>query len=249
MPRSRSVRLECLVQLVFGHERAPGGGLDFSWISLDSLVRNETFQWVTRLEARLIFAPRWSAAPGREKAFHNVRTLIVHARSIALILIFRKESLRPENVCFLECGVSGARHYRRDPLRNAERADVGRDSLALRRFRPTGFRRNLPNSAASNPRPAGFRSVSSIQVLSGARSGPWVRAAAAAAMRRLRPGDDCDRGRAIRRPDGGAGVAVAGAGFSSRRVGGPDQDFRGRLAHGERRAAQDPARRPVALAG
>ena len=41
------------------------------WISLDSLVRIETYQWVTRLEAALIFPCASSAAlsgPGLEPA-------------------------------------------------------------------------------------------------------------------------------------------------------------------------------------
>ena len=40
-----------------------------SWISLDSLVRIETFQWVTRLEAGKLYSRAFSlafAAPGRE---------------------------------------------------------------------------------------------------------------------------------------------------------------------------------------
>jgi hypothetical protein len=43
-----------------------------SWISLDSLVRVQTFQWVTRLEAGKIFSRAFSLAfeaPERELAF------------------------------------------------------------------------------------------------------------------------------------------------------------------------------------
>ena len=67
-------------------------------------------------------------------------------------------------------------------------------------------------------------------------------------MRGLRPGDNGDRGRSVRRPDRGAGIAAAGARRPSGRISGPNENRRRRLAHGKRDAAQLPARRPVALA-
>ena len=47
---------------------------------------------------------------------------------------------------------------------------------------------------------------------------------------------------------GRAGIAIAGAGRPSGRIGGPDENGGRRLADGKRYAAQLPARRPVALA-
>jgi hypothetical protein len=44
-------------------------GVGFPWISLDSLVRIVTFQWVTRLGAGINFPPAFSlafAAPGQD---------------------------------------------------------------------------------------------------------------------------------------------------------------------------------------
>src|ERR1700720_3820777 len=42
--------------------RPPRMSVGFPWISLDSLVRIETFQWVTRLEAGEVFSRAFSLA-------------------------------------------------------------------------------------------------------------------------------------------------------------------------------------------
>src|SRR4029077_14551526 len=49
-------------------------------------------------------------------------------------------------------------------------------------------------------------------------------AAATTAMRRLSPGDDRNRGRSVRRPDRGAGIAAAGAGRFSGGIRGPNEN-------------------------
>ena len=49
----------------------------FPWISLDSLVRIETFQWVTRLEAGKLFSRAFSLAleaREQERAVEGMRT-------------------------------------------------------------------------------------------------------------------------------------------------------------------------------
>ena len=62
-PRLRSGR-SVWVFLASGRfaAKAPAHEPRLSWISLDSLVRIETFQWVTRLQARKSFSRALSAA-------------------------------------------------------------------------------------------------------------------------------------------------------------------------------------------
>ena len=45
--------------------KPPQTGVGFPWISLDSLVRNETYQWVTRETRRKIFAVAFSLQASR----------------------------------------------------------------------------------------------------------------------------------------------------------------------------------------
>jgi hypothetical protein len=66
--------------------------LGLSWISLDSLVRIETFQWVTRLEAGKTFSQPFFPgveAPQREPAVEAMRKRrIGHGASLTRLLIF-----------------------------------------------------------------------------------------------------------------------------------------------------------------
>ena len=72
--------------------RPPLMSVGFPWISLDSLVRIETFQWVTRILARRIFPRAFSAgteAPEREPHGRGMRKRrIVHGPSLTQFLIF-----------------------------------------------------------------------------------------------------------------------------------------------------------------
>jgi hypothetical protein len=63
----------------------------FPWISLDSLVRIEPFQWVTRLfRKKKILSPLFAAeAPERGARPLLIQTAdIAHPASLALVLIF-----------------------------------------------------------------------------------------------------------------------------------------------------------------
>jgi hypothetical protein len=66
----------------------------FPWISLDSLVRIEAFQWVTRVEARKLFNSR--LLPGVRSAGTGAwveamrKRRIVHGASLPWFLIFCK---------------------------------------------------------------------------------------------------------------------------------------------------------------
>jgi hypothetical protein len=66
--------------------RPPLMSIGLSWISLDSLVRIETFQWVTRPEAGKLFSRAfcWRCeAPGGERAVEAMRKRrIVHGASL-----------------------------------------------------------------------------------------------------------------------------------------------------------------------
>jgi hypothetical protein len=62
----------------------------FPWISLDSLVRNETFQWVTRDKAEKVFRIGFfviSAAPGQEPASWHAKAQHRHGSSLSQFLI------------------------------------------------------------------------------------------------------------------------------------------------------------------
>jgi hypothetical protein len=62
----------------------------FPWISLDSLVRIETFQWVTRDKAEKVFRIGFfvmSAAPGQEPASWHAKAQHRHGASLSQFLI------------------------------------------------------------------------------------------------------------------------------------------------------------------
>src|ERR1700722_1987876 len=88
----RSIRLDFPWPLAVSLRRPPLMRVGLSWISLDSLVRIETFQWVTGLEAGIIFRCAFSlalAAPQRESAVEAMRKRrIVHRASLIRFLIF-----------------------------------------------------------------------------------------------------------------------------------------------------------------
>ena len=67
--------------------RPPTMRVGFPWISLDSLVRNETFQWVTRIKAGKVFLGAFVLAfeaPEREPAVEAMRKRrVVHGASIS----------------------------------------------------------------------------------------------------------------------------------------------------------------------
>jgi hypothetical protein len=74
--------------------KPPFMSLGFPWISLDSLVRIETYQWVTRLLAGRIFLAPFSGeeAPERESAVEAMwKRRIVHGASLPRFRIFCKK--------------------------------------------------------------------------------------------------------------------------------------------------------------
>jgi hypothetical protein len=73
-------------------QKPPSAAIGFSWISLDSLVRIETFQWVTRRFrdhnyscAFPLVVEAWERTPS-VKAMRQ--GMIVHAANLAVFLIF-----------------------------------------------------------------------------------------------------------------------------------------------------------------
>jgi hypothetical protein len=83
--------LEFLGSWLFGFEK-PVLGVVFPWISLDSLVRIESYQWVTRENRRRIFlraSPSAFGAPERKAVGEAMRrSKIRHKASLTWILIF-----------------------------------------------------------------------------------------------------------------------------------------------------------------
>jgi hypothetical protein len=68
-------------------------GVVFPWISLDSLVRIETYQWVTRKNLRKIFPRAFVVAKDPSTAAHDLgmaKGRIAHGASLTKFLIFCK---------------------------------------------------------------------------------------------------------------------------------------------------------------
>jgi hypothetical protein len=108
--------------------KPPAMGVGLSWISLDSLVLIETYQWVTRVEAGKHLSRAFSRReqrPEREPAAEAMRKRrIVHGASLRYFLIFCKR-LWPEVLPFVRpdpkssSSLWRARHGLRLPMAGA----------------------------------------------------------------------------------------------------------------------------------